>query len=216
MHARWAAVVAAGMTVLGLSQTARADALAALEIYAAADGHKQALQAFPMRALSIYRKTPPLQPARMIAHPRGTPDLGSKVQSNARALLFPIPSGARLASPWGYRRDPFSWRTQWHGGVDLAAHTGTPVVATHSGWCSSRLTENSGRIVRVSSKRYITEYRHLSSILRSEGWVRAGEIIGAVGSSGRLCTGPHLHYTLFIGGAQVNPVSSFPPGWRRL
>lgn len=183
--------VAAWTLVLGLGQTARADALAALAIYAAAERTQEQAAA-----------SPAAKPARL----RFTARRRRPAPAEPRSLRFPIPAGARLSSAWGPRRDPFSGRLAWHGGVDLAADSGAPVVATHSGWCTTRYNGRSGLIVRISSPGLTTEYRHLSSILAQEGPIRAGETLGKVGSTGRLSTGPHLHYAVWINGRQVNPL----------
>jgi len=57
-------------------------------------------------------------------------------------------------------------------------------------------------------------YAHQSEILVNEGdWVEAGQLIGRVGSTGRV-TGPHLHWEVIVGGVQVDPMQwleeSFP------
>ena len=139
-----------------------------------------------------------------------------RVTNTGRAeLIFPIPSGARLSSPYGYRRDPFSNRLAWHGGIDLAANLGAAVVSAHSGWCSRRYSDQSGWVIRVSSPHFISEYRHLSATLRDSGLVRAGETIGVVGATGQHCTGPHLHFTLSVDGAPVDPVKLLAQDWRQ-
>lgn len=198
MNVRWAVVVAAGMAVLGRGQTARSDALAALDIYAGAERR---------RAAPPYRARGRL----------GDPGRRTPATLGVRGLLFPIPSGARLSSPWGPRRNPFSasGMIHWHSGVDLAARSGTVIVATHSGRLTTRYSRGSGLIVRVSSPHVVTEYRHLKSFLRNDGPVRAGEPIGRVGSTGRFSTGPHLHYSLWVGGRQVNPAAYFSRFIRR-
>lgn len=130
-------------------------------------------------------------------------------------LLFPLPSGTtRVSSPWGLRRDPFTGRPAWHGGVDLVAAggTGAPVVAAHSGLASVGYERNSGWVVRVYSRKYTTAYCHLSSALSGPKLVQAGDLIGTVGCTGRRCTAPHLHYSLRIYGIPVDPAGHFIPG----
>ncbi|MDP9181789.1 MAG: M23 family metallopeptidase, partial [Actinomycetota bacterium] len=64
-----------------------------------------------------------------------------------------------------------------------------------------------GQIVLVRHRGgVITAYAHMSKVLVHAGErVRAGEVIGKVGSTGHV-TGPHLHFEVRIGGQKVNPV----------
>ena len=49
-------------------------------------------------------------------------------------------------------------------------------------------------------------YKHCSALLKKTGEsVKAGEVIGVVGNSGELTTGPHLHFELWFSGRPVNP-----------
>ncbi|HVF19364.1 MAG TPA: M23 family metallopeptidase, partial [Mycobacteriales bacterium] len=51
-----------------------------------------------------------------------------------------------------------------------------------------------------------TTYSHLSKFVRTGGRVKAGDVIGKIGSTGS-STGPHLHFEVLLGGANVNPRS---------
>lgn len=125
----------------------------------------------------------------------------------ARSGRLPI-AGARLTSGMGMRIHPVLGGYRAHQGIDLAAPVGTPVVATsdgfvsRAGWFGSyglfvSLEHNGGTQSR---------YGHMSQLNVAPGQnVKAGEIIGYVGSTGR-STGPHLHYELRIGGQPVNPL----------
>ena len=104
------------------------------------------------------------------------------------------------SSKFGYRRDPFTGRRAFHTGYDYAAVRGTPVVAAATGIVvyTGRLG-NYGKVVRMSHGDGIsTLYGHLSEIDTKTGqYVRRGELIGKVGSTGR-STGPHLHYEVRV------------------
>jgi murein DD-endopeptidase MepM/ murein hydrolase activator NlpD len=94
-----------------------------------------------------------------------------------------------------------------HNGEDIGAPLGTEVAATNDGVV--RLTVDhvfSGRGVFVDhGLGFYTMYFHLSEILVKDGdLVKAGQIIGKVGSTGR-ATGPHLHWGVKLNGARVNP-----------
>lgn len=94
-----------------------------------------------------------------------------------------------------------------HNGEDIGAPLGTEVVATNDGIV--RLTVDhifSGKGVFVDhGLGLFSMYFHLSEVLVKEGdFVKAGEIVGRVGATGR-ATGPHLHWGVKLNGARVNP-----------
>jgi len=96
-----------------------------------------------------------------------------------------------------------------HNGEDISAPIGTDVATTNDGVV--RLTVDhvfSGRGVFVDhGLGFYTMYFHLSEILVKDGdLVKAGQIIGKVGATGR-ATGPHLHWGVKLNGARVNPYS---------
>ena len=119
------------------------------------------------------------------------------------------PVSGRITSYFGYRRHPILRFTRFHGGVDFGASWGSPIVAaadgqvTGAGWAGGY-----GRQVRIAHGGGLTtSYSHMSSIVAEPGsFVRAGQLIGYVGSSG-LSTGPHLHYEVLRNGERVNPLS---------
>jgi murein DD-endopeptidase MepM/ murein hydrolase activator NlpD len=128
---------------------------------------------------------------------------------------FGRPSGApsmwpvdgRLLSAFGERTDPFSGEGAFHTGVDISAVIGTPVRAAADGIVTYAEMENGyGRVIKVDHGNGIeTYYAHLSRFYVQAGQdVRRGEMIGAVGNSGRV-TAPHLHYEVRLGHAPVNP-----------
>lgn len=127
--------------------------------------------------------------------------------------IISIPSrmpldGARLTSDFGMRTHPVLGGRRKHKGIDLAAPTGTPIYATADGiveraeWFSSY-----GLFVGIQHGANLeTRYAHMSRLAVAEGqWVKKGDIIGYVGSTGR-STGPHLHYEVRIEGVAVNPI----------
>ena len=97
-----------------------------------------------------------------------------------------------------------------HYGVDYAAPVGTPVMAIGDGRVTQTSYENgSGRMVRiVHNSVYSTAYLHLSrfgSGIAPGVYVKQGDIIGYVGSSG-LSTGPHLDFRFYKNGSPVDPL----------
>lgn len=94
-----------------------------------------------------------------------------------------------------------------HNGEDIGAPLGAEVVATNDGIV--RITVEhifSGKGVFVDhGLGFYSMYFHLSEILVKDGdLVRAGQLIGKVGATGR-ATGPHLHWGVKLNGARVNP-----------
>ena len=119
--------------------------------------------------------------------------------------LWPV--DGRLIGSFGARTDPFSGEGAFHTGVDLSAPTGTPVRATGDGLVVFADVESGyGKLIVVDHGGGLqTYYAHLSRFYVHSGEeARRGEIVGAVGSTGRV-TAPHLHYEVRIGGAPVNP-----------
>ena len=97
-----------------------------------------------------------------------------------------------------------------HYGVDYAAPVGTPVVSIGDGRVISATNEGaSGRMVRIRHNSvYSTAYLHLSRFaagISAGRFVRQGEVIGYVGSSG-LSTGPHLDFRFYRNGSPVDPL----------
>jgi len=124
----------------------------------------------------------------------------------AQPAFWPVEG--RLMSGFAQRVDPFSGEGAFHTGVDISASTGTPVRATANGIViqAEMVAGGYGRLVRVDhGGAVLTYYAHLSKINVHVGQdVRRGDIVGWVGSSGRV-TAPHLHYEVRLGGAPVNP-----------
>lgn len=94
-----------------------------------------------------------------------------------------------------------------HNGEDIGAPAGTDVAATNDGVV--RLTVDhffSGKGIFVDhGLGFYSMYFHLSEVLVKDGdLVKAGQIIGKVGATGR-ATGPHLHWGVKLNGARVNP-----------
>lgn len=126
-------------------------------------------------------------------------------------LYWPVEGGGHLTSGYGWRR------RDWHPAIDIAAPEGTPVraadsgVVTYSGWQGGY-----GRLVIIDHGGGVTtRYGHLSRAnVRAGDRVEKGEVIGAVGDSGK-ATGPHLHFEVRIGGEARNPLDFYPTSAKR-
>ncbi|WP_405610951.1 M23 family metallopeptidase [Polaribacter sp. Asnod1-A03] len=100
--------------------------------------------------------------------------------------------------------------TSKHFAVDITAKTGEPIKATADGTVifSGWTTETGYVIILRHAKEYISVYKHNGNLLKEQGdFVKSGEVIATVGSTGELTTGPHLHFELWNGGYAVNPTN---------
>lgn len=122
--------------------------------------------------------------------------------------LWPIPSSTRITDSFGYRKDPFTRKTQFHQGIDIGADYGASIKAAASGKIiMSESTGGYGRTVKIDHGRgIVTLYGHASKLLVKVGQtVKKGDVIAKVGSSGR-STGPHLHFEVLLYGTPVDPI----------
>jgi murein DD-endopeptidase MepM/ murein hydrolase activator NlpD len=126
--------------------------------------------------------------------------------NTSHKLRFPLGNYPRkVTSPFGYRTKPYEG---FHNGVDFAAPIGTPIFAPANGkvieWFE---TPKGGLQMKVQHDNgIVTGYAHLSKRIADEGQiVLAGEKIAEVGNTG-IGTGAHLHFTVTINGAKVDPL----------
>jgi murein DD-endopeptidase MepM/ murein hydrolase activator NlpD len=106
------------------------------------------------------------------------------------------------------RRHPVLNTIRAHRGVDYAAPTGTPVIASGDGKVIARGVDGGygNAVVLQHGGNITTLYGHLSRFGNQHigSRVRQGEVIGYVGRTG-LATGSHLHYEYRVGGIHKNP-----------
>ena len=129
-----------------------------------------------------------------------------------REYLSAIPSikpvNGWLTSGFGKRISPFTGKSDFHTGIDIANSSGTTIIATGNGRISKANSERfMGKRVAIDhGYGYITQYGHMKKILVNVGQkVKRGDVIGLVGKTGRT-TGPHLHYEVLVNGTPVNPM----------
>ena len=137
--------------------------------------------------------------------PTSRPNTGS---NNVNGLTWLIPCNyTRFSSPFGERIHPVYGDVRFHYGVDLAAPSGTPIVATRSGVVTvATYSSSAGYYVTVDHQDgYSSKYLHMTHYIVSPGqYVAAGQVIGYVGSTGT-STGAHLHFSILYNGSHVNP-----------
>jgi len=95
-----------------------------------------------------------------------------------------------------------------HFALDIVAKTNTPVKAVADGTVIlAEWTAETGYVLTIQhTNGFISVYKHNGTLLKEQGdFVKSGEVIASVGSSGELTTGPHLHFELWSNGYPVNP-----------
>jgi murein DD-endopeptidase MepM/ murein hydrolase activator NlpD len=122
-------------------------------------------------------------------------------------LRFHMPVAGHVTDGYGWRNHPVWRKRLFHAGVDIAACTGSPITAAlpgqvvYAGWRSGY-----GKLIIIRHANGLsTRYGHCSSFTVRRGqMVRAGQMIGRVGSTG-VATGPHLHFEIRRNGKTLNP-----------
>ncbi|MFP6746168.1 MAG: peptidoglycan DD-metalloendopeptidase family protein [Alphaproteobacteria bacterium] len=131
-----------------------------------------------------------------------------------RLPITPPVDAFSISSRYGQRRDPFTKRRAFHGGVDLAGvrrtrvYATSPGVVTYVGWKGPY-----GRLVEIDHGLGLrTRYGHLQKILVKRGQkVDFRHKIGLMGSSGR-STGSHVHYEVLFDRKPLDPMKFLKAG----
>ena len=123
------------------------------------------------------------------------------------ATDFALPAKGPLSSRFGLRRIFNGLPRNPHAGLDVAVGTGAPVTAPADGIVANvgEYFFNGNTVFIDHGQGLITAYMHLSRTdVRSGQTVKKGELLGAVGSTGRV-TGPHLHWAVILNNTPVDP-----------
>lgn len=123
-------------------------------------------------------------------------------------LRFLLPVEGPMSSPFGLRRFFNDQPRRPHSGLDLAAPEGTPIRNPAAGVVTDTgdFFFNGNTVFVDHGQGLVTMYCHLSRIDVQAGQaVDAGEVIGAVGKTGRV-TGAHLHWGVSLNDARVDPM----------
>lgn len=134
-------------------------------------------------------------------------------ESGPDDLRFDLPASGRFSSAFGLRRFFNNQPRQPHSGLDIAAPQGAPITAPASGVIieTGNYFFNGNTVFIDHGQGLVSMYNHLSRIEVKKGErVARGQRIGAVGKTGRV-TGAHLHWTVSLNNARVDPMLFLPP-----
>ena len=127
-------------------------------------------------------------------------------------LIFDMPAQGPFSSAFGLRRFFNGQPRQPHAGLDIAAAEGAPVTAPADGIVIETVDFffNGNTVLLDHGLGLISMYNHLSRIDVTPGMqLKRGQVLGLIGKTGR-ATGAHLHWTVSLNNARVNPALFLP------
>ena len=123
-------------------------------------------------------------------------------------LRFIKPAKGPFSSSFGLRRFFNNQPRNPHSGLDIAAETGTPIVAPAAGIVTNAgdYFFNGKTVFLDHGQGLITMYCHMENISVEEGdIVDVNDLLGTIGSTGRV-TGAHLHWSVILNNTTVEPL----------
>ena len=132
----------------------------------------------------------------------------SNAGKNSTFVGFLKPAQGPTSSPFGLKRFFNKQARRPHSGLDIAAPRGANIIAPADGKIilTGKFFFNGNSIFIDHGQGLITMYCHMDKLESQQGeMVKAGDIIGKVGSTGR-ATGPHLHWTVSLNNSRVEPL----------
>lgn len=206
-NGRWIALLGIPLDTLPGELEIRVSKGSATELKTVAIGIKN----YPEQRLTIKDKRKvepsPEDLARIEREQKITEAVKKRFSDGMPDTVLDQPAPGPLSSRFGLRRIFNGQPRNPHAGLDVAAGTGTPVRAP-----SDAVVANTGdyffngnTVFLDHGQGLISAYMHLSRVdVRPGQMVRRGELIGAIGATGRV-TGPHLHWALILNNTPVDP-----------
>ena len=165
-------------------------------------------------------ETASLEPMLLTVMPR-TPEGGDtstddSTNTNSAIFGWPLPGISKVSSKFGPRTPPCKGASSMHGGIDIGAASGTPIMAYAAGTVVQNVAWNksAGNYIKIDHGNGVaSRYLHMvePSPLAVGTTVQAGQQVGKVGNTG-VGTGAHLHFEIHINGEKVDPLLYVNPG----
>jgi murein DD-endopeptidase MepM/ murein hydrolase activator NlpD len=209
------------VAVVGVPLTAKPQSTLSVEV-TYADGKRAVL---PIRVLdkkyltqhiTVAPDQADLPPEQMARYERERAHLQQVLRTfterNPASLALLQPVKGRRSGNFGLRRIVNGKPRSPHSGLDISAPEGTPIVATGSGQVLDvgDYLFLGQTVILDHGQGLLSLYAHLSAIDVTAGQVvGVGQTIGKVGATGRI-TGPHLHFSVYLNAASVDPAIFLP------
>lgn len=133
----------------------------------------------------------------------------SYTPTNYADKAYMMPAQGRYSSQFGAFRGYTKDYARYHQGFDIANTNGTPIFAANNGIVrvSRELFVRGNCVVIDHGEGVYSSYFHMSKLIAKEGkYVKKGEIIGLIGSTG-MSTGPHCHWEMRAGNMTFDPLN---------
>ncbi len=133
--------------------------------------------------------------------------IGGEIKGLIASIPIIWPTKGWVSSGFGRRKDPVTGQPEYHNGIDIANHKGTPVYAPGDAVVKfvGYGKANGRSIILNHGQGITTQYAHLSKVHIKKGEkVKRDQRIAAIGSTGK-STNPHLHYEVRVNRVPIDP-----------